>query len=207
MLSKFIKLLEKRIPLETLFTRFPELFRREHSGQQFTDEAFSSLLEFLNNGETSYRSVAVQAGLRWSASSQKPALRNTIQNKGFLTPSCLWAYKNLRGTLDVLFQEFDNPEMILMQIVLLKEAEPAQSVPFLMDRFLSKKEVPDEIKLASRLSILRILDSGISPKLLQTLQSKYPGVEILKQWNPGIPGRLDRTVPGNCRMRSICTAL
>ena len=76
-----------------------------------------------------------------------------------------------------------------MQILLLKESDPARSVPFLIERFLSRKEVPEELRAASRLCVLRLLDAGGSPELLKALRTRYSGVDILNQWRPGLPNR------------------
>lgn len=190
MLNKFFKELEKRPALDGLLSRFGDLFEDDSAHHpRFSDKAFNALLEFLKNGEASYRNVAVQAGVKWSVSSQKVMLRNTIVRRGFLTPACLWAYSRLRGATDEIYQEFQSPEMGFMQILLLKETEPVQSVPFLIEHFLTRREVPEELRAASRLCILRLLDSGVTPEQLQELRSRYPGVEILYQWRPGIPGR------------------
>ncbi|MEJ2719116.1 MAG: hypothetical protein P8182_18615 [Deltaproteobacteria bacterium] len=109
--------------------------------------------------------------------------------RGFLTPSCLWAYRELRGHMDELFCDYARPEMGLMQILLLKEANPAQAVPFLIEGFLAKRGVPEELRSASRLCVLRLLDSGCPPDLVRSFQARYPRAEILSQWRPGIPGR------------------
>jgi signal transduction histidine kinase len=49
--------------------------------------------------------------------------------------------------------------------------------------------VSEELRATSRLCILRLLDSVVSPDLVRSLQSSYPGVQILNQWRPAIPGR------------------
>jgi signal transduction histidine kinase len=190
MLKKFIMQLERRTPVENLLSRFRQLFEPDHPHHpQFTDKTFSSLLDFLNKGEASYQNVAVQAAVRWAASSQRVMLRNAIQQRGFLTPSCLWAYRQARGNTEELFRDYPSPEMGFVQVLLLKETDPALSVPFLIERFLTRRDVSEELRAASRLCILRLLDSVVSPDLVRSLQSAYPGVPILNQWRPAIPGR------------------
>jgi len=186
MLIQFIKELEKRPPIEPLRSKFLDLFETDRSdAPRFTDEAFSSLLELLERGEASFQAVAVQAGVKWSASAQRVMLRNTVLRRGFITPSCLWAYKQLRGNLDELYRDFSSPDMCFMQILLCKETEAEQSVPFLVERFLMRKDVPEELRSASRLCVLRLLDNGVSPKQIRSWQARYSGVEILHQWRPG----------------------
>jgi signal transduction histidine kinase len=199
MLNKFFKELEKRPALNGLLSRFEHLFDEDPAHHpRFSDKAFDALLAFLENGEASFQNVAVQAGVKWSASSQKVMLRNTIIRRGFLTPSCLWAYRQLRGSTDDICQEFPSPEMGFMQILLLKETEPTHSVPFLIEHFLNRREIPEELRAASRLCILRLLDSGVTPEQLKALKSRYSEIEILHQWRPGIPGRhLDLNRTGN----------
>jgi signal transduction histidine kinase len=190
MLNKFLMQLEKRTPVESLLSRFERLFEPSRSHHlHFTDEAFSFLLQFLEKGDASYQNVAVQAAIRWAASSQRVMLRNAIQQRGFLTPSCLWAYRQARGNIDELFRDYPSPEMGFIQILLLKETDPAVSVPFLIERFLTRRDVSEELRATSRLCILRLLDSVVSPELVRSLQSSYPGVQILNQWRPSIPGR------------------
>ncbi|MBI5568915.1 MAG: HAMP domain-containing histidine kinase [Desulfomonile tiedjei] len=171
-------------------SRFRDLFdSRAPDEPRFTDESFSHLLQFLEEGEPSFQGVAVQAGVRWSDSSQRVMLRNTILRRGFVSPSCLWAYRQARGNADELFVEFDSSEMAFMQILLMKETDPARSVPFLLERFLTRKEIPEELRTTSRLCVLRLLDTGVSPDVLKSLRTRYSGVEILCQWRPSIPGR------------------
>jgi signal transduction histidine kinase len=190
MLKELLKQLEKRAPIQTVVPRFADLFKSDAAGQaRFTDASFAQLLQFLEQGETSFQGVAVQAAARWSDSSQRVMLRNTIVRRGFVTPSCLWAYRQARGNADELFVDFAAPEMAFMQILLLKETDPSRSVPFLIERFLTRREVAEELRSASRLCVLRLLDSGVSPDLLKALKSRYSGVEILCQWRPEIPGR------------------
>jgi len=146
-------------------------------------------MAFLEKGEPSFQSVAAQAGAHWSSSSQKVVLRNAILKRGFRTPSCLWAYKQTRGAPERIMGNCPSPEMALMQIMLLKEAEPAAAIPFLMERYVSRNEAQEELRNAARLCVLRLLDSGGAPNLIRGLQSRYPGVDFLSQWRPGIPGR------------------
>jgi len=185
-----LKQLEKRSPIQTLESKFAPLFRPDAAGQQrFSSESFTQLQQFLEQGEPSFQSVAVQAAVRWSDSSQRVMLRNTILRRGFITSSCLWAYRQTRGNLDELFGDFASAEMAFMQILLLKESDAARAIPFLIERYLSRKDVPEELRAASRLCVLRLLDSGGSPELLKALRTRYSGVEILCQWRPGLPNR------------------
>ena len=194
MLIQFLKELEKRPPVETLCLGFPELFKNDSAGHpKFTDAAFSSLSDFLLNGEFSFQHIAAQAGVRWSTSSQRVMLRNTLLRRGFLTPSCLWAYKQVRGNLEELYKDYLSPDMSFMQIVLFKETDPAQSVPYLIEKFLTCSDLSEELKASSRLCILRLLDASAPPELLSALQRRYPGVEILNQWRP----RILRRIPGS----------
>ena len=191
MLMQFIKELEKRPPIETLCSGFPELFVKDSAGHsKFSDEAFSSLSNFLHSGEASFQHIAVQAGVRRSTSSQKVALRNILARRGFVSPSCLWAYRQVRGNLDELYKDYPSPEMTFMQIVLFKETDPAHSVPYLIENFLTRGDLSEELKASSRLCILRLLDSNAAPELLRTLRRRYPGVEILNQWRPELLRRL-----------------
>lgn len=190
MLKEFFKQIERRLPIDTVLSRFPDLFQKDAAGQvKFSETGFSALTAFLEKGEASYQSIAVQAAIRWSISSQKVLLRNIIQKRGFLTPSCLWAYIQMRGNPEDIFQGFSDPEMSFMQIVMLKEIDPTASVSFLAEKFLSRKDLPEELKAASRLCMLRLLDVGLDPGLIQTLKCRYPGLEILNQWRPTLPGK------------------
>ncbi len=190
MLKKFFNELEKHTAVDILVARFSDLFATDVTRQRkFTDEAFSRIVSFLENGEPSYQNVAVQAGVYWSTSSQRVILRKAIQKRNFLTPSCLWAHKQLRGNVDEFFREYQSPDMAFMQILLLKETDPDRAVPFLIENFLTRNEIPEELRAASRLCILRLLDTGVAPDLVNQLRSRYPSVEILNQWRPGIPGR------------------
>lgn len=177
-------------------TRFQGLFERDSTGHgRFSDKAFSELLEFLEQGEASYQNLAVQAGVRWSTVTQRVTLRNAILRRGFVTPACMWAYRQLRGNPEELLKEYSSPDMGFMQIVLLKECDPAVAIPFLVDSFLSRREIQEELKAASRLCILRLLDSGISPELLALLRSRYKDVEIFYQWRPTLPRKADASQP------------
>ncbi len=190
MLKKFLNELEKHSAVDGLVARFSDLFTIDGTRQhKFSDEAFSHLVSFLENGEPSYQSIAVQAGVYWSTSAQRVALRKTIQKRSFLTPSCLWAHRQLRGNVDEFFHNYPSPEMAFMQILLLKETDPDRAVPFLIENFLARTEIPEELRAASRLCVLRLLDTGVAPDLVNALRSRYPSVEILNQWRPGIPGR------------------
>lgn len=190
MLNAFIKELEKRPTITGLFSRFKDLFKIDSDTRaEFTDAAFAALLEFLEKGEASYQNLAVQAAVRWAASTQKVKLRNSIDKRGFLTPSCLWAYRQLRGSQDELFRDYPSLEMRFMQVLLLKEADPVQAIPFLIENFLTRKEAPEELRTVSRLCILAMLDAGVAPEHMRELRGRYPGVEILHQWRPGMPPR------------------
>jgi signal transduction histidine kinase len=188
MLMQFVKELEKRRPLTVLLQSFEQLFQKDSNSQvRFSDESFAALLTFLEKGEVSFRQVAIQAGARWSSSSQKILLRNSIAKRGFLTPSCLWAFNRLRGNPEVFFKDLRSPEMSLMQIILMRETDPTRAVPFLIQRFLNRRDVPEELKMASRLCIMNILDSGVSPDHVRYLRSRYPGFEDLCLWRPRAP--------------------
>jgi len=190
MLNVFLNELEKRPPVTGLFSRFKDLFQIDSEKHaKFTDAAFTALLDFLEKGEASYQNLAVQAGARWAASNQKVRLRNAIYKRGFLTPSCLWAYRQLRGSQDELFRDFPSPEMRFMQVLLLKEAAPVLAIPFLIENFLTRKDAPEELRTASRLCLLAILETGVAPEQIKELRGRYPGLEILNQWQPGIPAR------------------
>lgn len=196
MLKSFLSELEKRVPLDALLLRHQGLFDTNSPNQRrFSNETFSDLTRFLELGEASYQGVAVQAGVKWTDSAQRVTLRNLLLRRGFFTPSCLWAYRALRGSTDVLFREYSSPEMSLMQILLLREADSARAIPYLIEHFLTRRDVPEELRSASRLCVLRLLDAGVAPDVVSSLRGRYPGVEILNQWRPGIPGRyvdLDR---------------
>ncbi len=190
MFRDLLKDLEKRPPFANLEMRFQNLFRTDPSGHRiFSDQTFSALADFIEKGEDSFQGVAVQAGVRWASASQRVQLRNALVKRGFLTPSCLWAYRELRGHTDELFREFASSEVAFMQIVLLKEAEPERAVPFLIERCLTRRGVGEELRSASRLCILRLLDACGSPDAVRSLQARYPKVEVLFQWRPAIPGR------------------
>jgi signal transduction histidine kinase len=187
MLKKFLKEIEKRTPIDAI-SPFQNLFEKDTDGHsKFSEKAFSGLLEFLGQGEASYQNLAVQAGVRWSTAMQKVMLRNAIIERGFITPACMWAYRQLRGNPDELLKEYSSADMGFMQIILLKECNPSVAIPFLIERYLSRHDLQEELKAASRLCILRLLDSGISPELLASLRSRYKGVEILYQWRPSLP--------------------
>ncbi|MBI5252756.1 MAG: HAMP domain-containing histidine kinase [Desulfomonile tiedjei] len=187
MFKKLLKEIEKRAPVETL-SRFEVFFERDTAGHaRLSEKAFSELLEFLEQGEASYQNLAVQAGVRWATVTQRVTLRNTILNRGFVTPACMWAYRQLRGNPEELLKEYPSPDMGFMQVVLLKECDPAVAIPFLIESVLSRRDVQEELRAASRLCILRLLDSGISPELLTSLRSRYGGVEILHLWRPSLP--------------------
>ena len=190
MLLDFLKQLEKRPAIQPLLERFRPLFAEtKPKGVVFSEKGFSQLMAFLEKGEPSFQSVAVQAGAHWSSSSQKVVLRNAILKRGFRTPSCLWAYRQMRGNPEQIMQECASPEMGLMQIMLLKEVEPAAAIPFLIERYVSRNDGQEELRNAARLCVLRLLDSRGTPDLIRSLQSRYPGVDFLSRWHPSIPGR------------------
>jgi signal transduction histidine kinase len=190
MLLDFLKQLEKRAAIQPLLERFRPLFTEaKPKGVVFSEKGFPQLMAFLEKGEPSFQSVAVQAGAHWSSSAQKVLLRNAILQRGFRTPSCLWAYRQMRGNPEQIMQECVSPEMGLMQIMLLKEVEPAVAIPFLIERYVSRNEAQEELRNSARLCVLRLLDSGGTPSLIRSLQSRYPGVDFVSQWRPGIPGR------------------
>lgn len=188
MFKKLLTHLEKRRPTETVTDKFPELFASSAAGSPtFSEKGFEALLDFLENGESSFQGVAVQAGVKWSVPTQRVTLRNAIQSRGFVTASCLWAYRQLRGRAEELLKPHQSPETGFMQIALLKEADPAIAVPFLIENFLEHADTSEELRAASRLCILRLLDSAGSERLLASLRKRYPRSEILLQWRPAIP--------------------
>jgi signal transduction histidine kinase len=188
MVRSFVKQLEKRPNIATLFSAYADIFDQGAGGEPvLSPEGFDGLVAFLSKGEPSLQNVAVQAAMRWSSPSQKVALRNLIARRGFLTSSCLWAYRELRGCPEDLFGDHDSPEMLFMQIVLMREVDAAKAVPFLIERFVTRRELPEELRSAARLCVLRLLDSRGTPEVVRWLQSRYPGVELLFQWRPAIP--------------------
>ncbi len=192
MLRKLLKQLEKRTPADVVAPRCEGLFERDASGHsRFSEKAFCELVEFLEEGEASYQNLAVQAGVRWSSAAQKVTLRNIIARRGFITPACMWAYRQLRGNSEELLKDYPSPDMGFMQVVLLKECDPSLAIPFLIENFLAHRQIQEELRAAARLCILRLLDSGISPELLTSLRSRYRGVEILHQWRPTLPRNVD----------------
>ncbi len=190
MFKEVIRQLEKRVPLENLFDQFSDLFEGDScTHPTFSPKGFSAVLEFVTKGDASFQGIACQAGVRWSSAPQRIKLRAAILERGFITPSCLWAYMQLRGRSEELLQDFPSPEMGLMQIVLLKGSDPAMAAPFLLERFLTGRDVSEELRAASRLCLLRLLDIWCAPDEVRRLQGRFPDVEILAQWRPGIPGR------------------
>ncbi len=200
MLIKFINELEQRTPIVPLLEKFRQLFQNDKSGSvTFSNASFSDLLSFLVKGPHSLQHVAVQAGFKWSSSTQKIALRNTIYERGFLTPACLWAYCRVRGNQEVLFSEYASPEMSLIQILLLKDVEVTKSVPFLIQRFLNKTNVSRELKTAAKECLLNAIHRGMTPAQVRQLCSRYPGLEELCQLGPspiakGGPGLEEKEV-------------
>ena len=164
MFNEFLMNLERRAPLDSVLERFDELFESNQvQGISWSRKGFSKLIDFIDNGERSYQGMASQAGAKWSSLGQKVALRNAIRRRGFRTPSCLWAFRYLRGDQDPLLQEFDSAEMSFMQVLLLKEADPVKAVPYLIDRFLANESIAEETRIAGRLCVFRLLDSVGSP--------------------------------------------
>ncbi|MDQ1239318.1 MAG: two-component system, NtrC family, sensor histidine kinase KinB [Thermodesulfobacteriota bacterium] len=199
MLRQFLTELEQRSPVDTLLSRYAFLFQVDNNNYIFSQQAFADLLDFIEKGSSSCQHVAAQAGAKWSGTNQKIALRNAIHKRGFVTPSCLWAYRYLRGNPQVLFEEFAPPEMCLMQIVLLKDAEPTKSIPFLIQRFLQRRETPQELKNASSLCLLSVLNSGVSAEQVRQLRSRYPGLDELYQWKPSMVTGNDECAPRDAR--------
>lgn len=200
MLRQFLSDLEQRSPVDLLLGRFRPLFQVDRNNNHiFSEQSFADLLSFIEKGSSSFQNVAAQAGAKWSGTNQKIALRNAIRKRGFCTPSCLWAYKYLRGNPQVLFEEFTAPEMCLMQIVLLKDVEANKSIPFLIQRFLQRRETPQELRNASRLCLLNVLNSGVSIEQIRQLRSRYPGLDELYQWKPPMTGNHDEFQPGDVR--------
>ncbi len=181
-------MLERRPPVEALLSEFSPLFDHADRGHgELSEDGFTALLEFLRAGEPSYQGLAAQMGVRWCKPSQRVALRKQLASRGFLSPSCLWAFRHTRGEEARLFCDYPSPDMAFMQVLLLKEAHAKEAIPFLIEHFVQKNELAEELKGAARLSILRLLDTAGSPTLLRSLQGRYPGVEILFQWRPAIP--------------------
>ncbi len=169
--------------MKTATARFSAILAPDSAGQlTFTSKGFEDLLAFLEDGEITFQHVAVQAGLYWANVSQRILLRNTIQGRGFLTPACLWAYIHMRGNPEDIVRSFPTPEMSLMQITLLKEIDPAVSAPFLIDTYLNRKDAQEELRVAARLCLLRILDAGVSPSVMESLKRRYPRLEVLNHW-------------------------
>jgi len=215
MLRQFLGDLEQRSPVDLLLNRFRTLFQVDrHSNYIFSQQAFAELLGFIEKGSSSFQQLAAQAGAKWSGTNQKIALRNAIRKRGFFTPSCLWAYMYLRGNPQVLFEEFAAPEMCLMQIVLLKDVEANKSIPFLIQRFLQRREMPQELRNASRLCLLNVLNSGVSIEQIRQLRARYPGLDELYQWKPSVTRNHDEFEPRDVRasgdfhqlLRSVCNA-
>ncbi len=190
MINKLFNMLERRVPIDSIVADCRDLFERDDSGHAcFRARGFDDLCSFLENGTSSFQGPAVQAGVRWAKGSQRVRLRNTILQRGFVSPSCLWAHKQLRGNPEEIFKDYPSPEMCFMQIILLRESAPEVSVPFLINRFITNEDIPEELRTLSRVCMLRVLDSGVSPDQLRSFQSRYPKVEALFQWRPSIPGR------------------
>ena len=199
MIKHLIKYMEKRPPLESVNLTFPNLLQADGSNHvMLTEEGFSSISTFLEKGQVSYRSVAVQIAAKWSIAAQRIALRNVIKKRGLDTPSAMWAYMQLRGNPEDILQEYDRPELILMQIILLKEVDPAISFPFIVERYYASKKITEELRTAARLCLLRLLDAGINPDLIAEFKKRFPDIELLNQWRPSlqIPKQNKQMLPG-----------
>jgi signal transduction histidine kinase len=182
MIKEFIRHIEKRAGIHVAMSRFSNLFAKTQSGLVLSSAAFAALIEFIRAGEPTYQHVAAQIGVRWSDLGQKITLRNALAERGLITPACLWAYRLLRGNAEELLKDYASPDMAFMQIALLKEVDPALAIPFLVEKFFTRKDIAPELCSASRLCILRHLDSGISPQLLEFLSARYPSVDLFRQW-------------------------
>lgn len=199
MLNQFIMELEKRTRVENVVSKFRKLFYWSNDVPCFSDQAFDKLLDIIESGGRSNLNIAIQAGVRWANSIQRMSLRKAIYSRGFLTPACLWAYRNLRGGHEPFLKSFEAPEMSFMQILLLRHVDPTASVPFLIENFQQKTDTPEELKDLSRLCISTILNNGITPDLLRSLQTRYPKIALLRNWRPAIPCRgISGKVPTNC---------
>ncbi len=190
MLKQLLVELERRESIPRVLTKFVPLFDAKSPPHiTFVSEVFKDLLSLIEGKGTAYQNVAVQAAVKWSTSSQRVHLRNAIATRGFLNSSCLWAYKQLRGNPDVLFRDYSSPEMRFMQVLLLKDTDPSLSVPFLIERFLSRREVPDEIRTLSKVCISSILEGGVSPEQIRSFRDRYPSIEAFHHWRPCAPLR------------------
>lgn len=187
MLNQFIIELQKRTKIETIISKFSNLFDSNSLSLCFSNDAFRNLLCLIADGSPAQLNVAIQAGVRWANSVQRMSLRKAICSRGLITPACLWAHKNLRGGFEPLLKRFNEPEMSFMQILLLRHIDPSISVPFLLENFLQQKELPEELKNLSHQCVLTILSNGVTPELLRSIQTRYPRIEILRNWKPKIP--------------------
>lgn len=199
MLSQFIIALEKRTRIDTVLSKFRNLFYSSGDSICFSDEAFVKLLDIIESGGRSYLNVAIQSGVRWANPVQRMSLRKAIHSRGFLSPACLWAYRSLRGGYEPILKDFKAPEMGFMQILILRHIDPAVSIPFLIENFQQKPDTPEELKDLARLCTLAILNNGMTPDLLKSMQTRYPKTSILRNWRPSIPCRdIPRKVPATC---------
>ena len=168
MLNQFIIELEKRTRIDTVLSKFRNLFHSSPDSLCFSDEAFVKLLDIIESGGRSYLNVAIQAGVRWANPVQRMSLRKAILSRGFISPACLWAYRSLRGGYEPILKDFKAPEMGFMQILILRHIDPAVSVPFLIENFQQKSDTPEELKDLARLCTLTILNNGMTPDLLKS---------------------------------------
>ncbi len=196
MLNQFITSLEKRIKIENVLIKFRILFRSNGDSFYFSDESFTNLLDIIESGGISEFNIAIQAGVRWASPIQRMSLRKAIYSRGFLSPVSLWAYRTLRGDHEPFLKDFRAPEMSFMQILLLRHIDPGLSIPFLMENFQQKPDTPEELRDLSRLCILSILNNGMTPDLLKSVQTRYPNSPLLRNWRPSIADRVrSRKIP------------
>ncbi|MFH0959760.1 MAG: PAS domain-containing sensor histidine kinase [Pseudomonadota bacterium] len=199
MLNQFIIELQKRTKIESVISEYSDLFDRSSISPCFSDETLDRLLNLIAECSPTCLNVAIQAGVRWTNSLQRMSLRKAICSRGLITPACLWAHKSLRGSVEPLFKRFDAPEMSFMQILLLRHIDPSVSVPFLLENFLQQKETPEELKNLSHQCVRTILGNGITPDLLRSLQTRFPRIEILRNWKPKIPcDKVGRKIKPTC---------
>jgi signal transduction histidine kinase len=188
MLDHFIKKLELRRPITSLVEENSDLFRNHTDGRMgMNDAAFESLLQFLDKGEQTLHRIAVQVGVRWAAGPQRIELRKHIAAGGVKDWACLWAMRRLRSGDELLLREYEASDICFMQILLLRELEFQKAAPFIVERFLIKRGVSDDLRSMALLALTRLLDQGVSLEMVRDLQARYPQVEALARWRPGIP--------------------
>lgn len=187
MLNQFIIELQKRTKIETVLTKFSNLFERKSYSFCFNDHTFDNLLNLVDSGSPSSLHVAIQAGVRWTNSVQRMSLRKAIYSRGLVTPACLWAHNSLRGGFEPFLRRFNTTEMSFMQILLLRRIDPSLSIPFLIENFVLQKEIAEELRNLAKECMLTILNNGVTPELLRSLRTRYPKIDMLRNWNPRIP--------------------